>query len=185
MWPMLAGIGPLLGDSVVGQFGAGPEADRWYYKQGVSGILSADGSLEPITSVTVDPVATRDPLPPVAVLMDSRTASSGEAMVVAFRRRPETRFFGQPSSGFATINRGLRLPDGTNMVVTTGYYVDRAGTQYEEQLFPDSVVPLAPGSWPFATDRASTTAMEWLGTQPACRQPGRGALAHSVTTAPR
>lgn len=169
MWPMLAGIGPLLADSVVGQFGAGTDADRWYYSGGVSGVLHSDGSVDTITSVTVDPVMVTEPLAPVAVLMDRVTASSGEALVVAFRGRPETRFFGEPTASFATINRGLRLPDGTNMVVTTGFYVDRTGVQHGEQLVPDSLIPHAPGSWPFATDRASTVAAEWLSGRPACR----------------
>jgi len=35
MWPMLAGIGPLLGDSIVGRFGAETGSTRWYSRLGV------------------------------------------------------------------------------------------------------------------------------------------------------
>src|SRR5690606_1433128 len=43
MWPMLDGIGPLLGDSIVGFFGSGAEAQGWFYQRGVSGILHPNG----------------------------------------------------------------------------------------------------------------------------------------------
>lgn len=46
MWPMLAGIGPLLGDSVVGYFGSGPDAEAWYYHGGSSGILRSGSPIE-------------------------------------------------------------------------------------------------------------------------------------------
>ncbi len=52
MWPMLAGIGPLLGDTIVGAFGSGEDADRWFYKDGLSGILHANGKLDTISRAT-------------------------------------------------------------------------------------------------------------------------------------
>lgn len=170
MWPMLAGIGPLLGDSLVGQFGLGATADRWYYRDGVSGVMSSNHSVDTVTRVTVSPLEPVDSDAPVAVLIDGGTGSSGEALIVAFRGRPHSRTFGAPSAGFATVNRGSLLPDGTNMVVTTGYYVDRHGIQYAEQIQPDTTIPGPPAGWPFATDRVSSAATVWLAAQPACRE---------------
>lgn len=167
MWPMLAGIGPLLGDSIVGGFGDQPASPRWYYKDGVSGILSATGKLDTASRVTIPPVQLRSHDAPVAVLFDAGTGSSGEAVVIAFLGRPRTRTFGSRSAGFATVNRGLRLSDGANLVITTGYNADRRGRAYGEQLEPDSLVPL-PTGWPSHTDRVTRTAVDWLAQQTSC-----------------
>lgn len=169
MWPMLAGIGPLLGDSLVGAFGAGDEADRWYYRQGRSGIMAPSGAVETVSEVTVEPLASVPPEMPVAVLVDRGTGSSGEALAVAFHGRPAVHFLGEETAGFATVNRGSRLPDGTNMVVTTGYYVDRQGQEFPDFVRPDTTVDVGRVGWPFATDRASTAAAAWLSRQAGCR----------------
>lgn len=168
MWPMLAGIGPLLGDSIVGYFGSGTEAQGWYYRHGVSGVLHPGGGLDTASQVTVEPVELSTTLPPVVVLIDGGTGSSGEAVAVAFLGRPNTRTFGEPSSGFATVNRGSPLPDGANMVVTTGYYADRRRIQIVERVGPDESVPGGVEDWPFPTDRVAEAATLWLSGQPAC-----------------
>jgi C-terminal processing protease CtpA/Prc len=171
MWPMLAGIGPLLGDSVVGYFIAGPEAEAWYYRRGRSGILRRGGAIETASHVTIEPVELSAPAPPVAVLTDGGTASSGEALAVSFRGRPNTRSFGSPTAGFATVNRGSGLPDHANMVVTTGYYADRHRTPAAERLEPDELVPGSVQGWPFPTDRVAEAALRWLSTHRACNEP--------------
>ena len=168
MWPMLAGVGPLLGDSIVGYFGSTPDAQAWYYRGGTSGVLHAGGSVDTASQVTVEAVQLRGAAPPVAVLMDGGTGSSGEALAVAFRGRPNTRSFGSPTAGFATVNRGSRLPDGANMVVTTGYYADRHRAAIDERLEPDEPVSGGVEGWPFPTDRVAEAAMKWLAMQPGC-----------------
>lgn len=170
MWPMLAGIGPLLGDSVVGYFGASPEAEAWYYRRGTSGVLRRGGAIETASQVTVEPVELSAPAPPVAVLTDGTTGSSGEALAVSFRARPNTRSFGSPTAGFATVNRGSGLPDHANMVVTTGFYADRQRTPVPERLEPDELVPGGVQGWPFPTDRVAEAAMRWHSTHPTCNE---------------
>ncbi|NOT09266.1 MAG: hypothetical protein HOP28_13805 [Gemmatimonadales bacterium] len=169
MWPMLAGIGPLLGDTLVGQFGSGAGTERWYYRQGISGIVRPTGALDTVTRITTPAVELRRRDAPVAVLIDGGTGSSGEAMTIAFRGRPNSRSFGSSTAGFATVNRGARLSDGANMVVTIGYNADRQGTFYPERLEPDTAIAGAPPGWPFPTDNVSMTAIQWLAGQPGCR----------------
>lgn len=169
MWPMLAGIGPLLGDTIVGSFGLEPAAARWYYSQGVAGGLNDHGTRDTVTRVTVRPAQLRDPNAPVAVLIDGGTGSSGEAVAIAFRGRRNSRSFGSPTAGFTTVNRSSRLPDGANMIVTVGYFADRDRNLYKAPVQPDSAVVGGVGGWPFPTDNASTVATNWLATQPACR----------------
>lgn len=169
MWPMLAGIGPLLGDSLVGRFGVDNGNAGWFYRMGVSGLRGPDGTVDTVSAVTVAPVAMVPSSSPVAVLFDGGTGSSGEAVAVAFLGRPGTRTFGTPSAGFATANRGSRLPDGANMVITTGYYTDRRGIEHADQLEPDSLVEAGVTGWPFATDPVAKAAAAWLAGHAACR----------------
>lgn len=167
MWPMLAGVGPLLGDSLVGSFGGRSDSPRWHYHQGVSGILAASGRLDTASRITTAPVEPVPTTAPVAVLFDAGTGSSGEVVVIAFLGRPNVRTFGSPSAGFATVNRGVRLGDGANMVVTTGYNADRRGVSYGDQLTPDSLIAL-PTGWPSPTDRVTAGALHWLASQVTC-----------------
>jgi carboxyl-terminal processing protease len=169
MWPMLAGIGPLLGDTIVGAFGTAVEADQWFYKDGVSGILHAGGKLDTISRATIPAARVRNANAPVAVLFDGGTGSSGEAVVLAFRGRVNTRSFGTSSGGFSTSNRGARLPDGANMVVTTDYQVDRMRKGNGERIQPDTVIRSGPPGWPYATDNVATVAASWLSETPSCR----------------
>jgi carboxyl-terminal processing protease len=172
MWPMLAGIGPLLGDSIVGYFGSDPDAEAWFYRRGLSGVRHPDARVDTASQVSVVSVELTAPLAPVAVLLDGGTGSSGEALAVAFLGRPFTRSFGAPTAGFATVNRGSALPDGANMVVTTGYYADRRRIQIAERIEPDVIVPGGVTGWPFETDRVAEAAAQWLSRQPACAASG-------------
>jgi hypothetical protein len=67
-----------------------------------------------------------------------------------------------------SVNRGSRLSDGANMVVTTGYYADRHRAAIDERLEPDESVSGGVEGWPFPTDRVADAAMQWLAKRPAC-----------------
>lgn len=61
-------------------------------------------------NVDIDPPATLDLTSAwVAVLTGSRTASSGEVVAIAFRGRPRTRSFGEPTVELSTANRTFLL----------------------------------------------------------------------------
>jgi hypothetical protein len=79
-----------------------------------------------------------------------------------------TRTFGSPSAGFATVTRGLRLPDSANMVITIGDNRDRTGRVQVDQLTPDVLVPL-PNGGPSYPDRVTQTAAPWVREQQSCR----------------
>ena len=94
MWPMLAGVGPVLGTGRVGYFiDALGAASAWEYRD--------DGAwLGTLLFQAVDtPYRLRRESPRVAVLIDGGTAGSGEAIAIAFQRRPETRSFGTATCG--------------------------------------------------------------------------------------
>ena len=78
MWPMLAGLGPLLGDGVTGYFvDARGKRVAWGIRHG-SAILDEQPQLRVPSPYTLEV-----PAPPVALLTGPRTASSGEAIARA------------------------------------------------------------------------------------------------------
>jgi len=162
MWPMLAGIGPLLGEGEVGSFDYGSDSLSWWYRDGAAGCGVAT-----ICRTTDINYRLRQPIPKVAVLIGPRTASSGEAIAVAFSARPNTRSFGLPTAGLSTGNATLQLSDGAVMYLTTSVYADRSGRQYGGTLTPDLEVPATnPSPKPAlpASDTTIDAAVAWLET---------------------
>jgi hypothetical protein len=104
MWSMVAGLGPVLGEGLVGYF-IDPLGQRipWEYRHPSS--FNGGTAVVTVTS----PYTLRRPMPRVAVLTDVRIASSGEATAIAFRGRPNTRSFGEPTCGLSTANQGFTL----------------------------------------------------------------------------
>jgi len=75
----------------------------------------------------------------VAVITGVLTGSSGEVTALAFKGRPNTRFFGETTSGFTTGNVFWPLPFGITMALTTSYDSDRNGNYYE-RIVPDVAI---------------------------------------------
>lgn len=169
VWPMLAGIGPLLGDSVAAVHALPEGPTALLYRDGVSLQRETSGAEWIGTRVSVPPVVLRDRLAPVAVLVDSMTGSSGEAIALAFRGRPGARSFGTVTGGYATVNRNVRLADGVEMLVTVGVMGDPHGRPAEGgRLTPDEVVASPRQYLPRPSDPASARAAAWVLAQPAC-----------------
>ncbi|MCS4197721.1 S41 family peptidase [Salinibacter ruber] len=159
MWPMLAGLGPVIGP---GRLGASVEAsgDRrpWFYDDGRAGAVYLGGWYRNVSvEVEAPPHRFDPPHPPVAVLTDSRTASAGEAVAVAFRGRRNARSFGASTAGKTTSNQTVYLPDGARLFVTAAVYADRTGRVYGGPLAPD-VRSTAP----------EADARAWLAQKPEC-----------------
>ena len=75
---------------------------------------------------------------PVAILTNEWTASSGEAVLICFRGLDGVRVFGVPTAGYASANQPFPLPDGSNLVLTTGCDVARTGEVFcDDPLTPD------------------------------------------------
>lgn len=135
MWPMIAGVGPVLGEGALGYFidptGA---ATLWEYRAGASWLAG-------IAQVGVNaPYRLRRDRPRVAVLTDNAIASSGEATVIAFRQRPETRSFGVPTCGLSTANRGFNMSDQALLNLTVAVMADRTRAPYGDSVVPDEIV---------------------------------------------
>src|SRR5262249_55719622 len=158
MWPMLAGVGPLLSAGPLGTFNDGRESSaNWSYEGGAARL----GQRE-LVRVTDAPYRLRTPNPPIAVLTSAKTASSGEAIAIAVRGNPNTRSFGQRTRGLSTANSTFTLRDGAMIVLTQAIDADRNGQLYENGVTPDVVTDTGETDVPSA-------ARQWLLDQPACR----------------
>lgn len=125
MWPMLLGIGPLLGDGIAGYFVDNKNNyEKWGYSEGKTFaeklIVSSSDSVYHLKNTDKK----------IAVLIRNRTLSSGEAIAVAFKGLPNSRFFGNKSGGLTTGNQGYVLSDSAVIYLTTSVYADRNKTQY-------------------------------------------------------
>ena len=135
MWPMLAGIGPVLGAGRVGYFvDALGAANAWEYRDG--GAWLGVSLLQGVDT----PYRLRRESPKVALLIDGGTAGSGEAIAIAFQRRPETRSFGTPTCGLTLVTQQVTMSDGALVLVATGSMADRTRFSYGSQIVPDEPV---------------------------------------------
>jgi C-terminal processing protease CtpA/Prc len=151
MWPMIAGLGPIIGEGLIGWFidPFGVES-FWEYRGGTSwsGTFAASRADAPYTL--------KNPNPKVAVLVDNAVASSGEATFIAFRTRANTRSFGWVTCGLSTANASFPLSDGALLNLTISVMADRTKTVYGDQIEPDERVN--------GQAAVVTRAIEWLQT---------------------
>jgi carboxyl-terminal processing protease len=167
--PMEVGIGPVLGEGVLGgPIDADGKVTYLTYQDGI-GRLGDE-----VEFAIASPYHLIEPNPPVAVLTDSGTDSAAEVLTIAFHGRPDTRSFGQPTGGHNPgMGKVITLDDGGSLWITTHLMTDRTSKIYPETpIQPDEVVPLH-------TDRSvPQAAMDWLLGQPACKIP------HGITPSP-
>lgn len=118
--------------------------------------------------VNENPVRLPDQDVPIALLTSPNTASAGEAAVIAFVGRRNSRTFGEPTVGVTSANVGISLPDGAFVMVTHSYDADRAGKLYDGPLLPDEAITTDWTTFGTGTDAVLTAAQSWLDAQPAC-----------------
>lgn len=166
MWPGLEGLGPLFGDGAeVGAFKRGQawrierkaqDEASWLWREEVARL-------------------------PVAVILGPETASSGEAIAIAFVGRPNTEFFGRRTRGLATSNQTIPLGEGMVAFVMTSEMADRNG-----RTFPKGIAPPREDR---NHDEAGRRALEWLFEMKNCHRlgaaPGQRTALHHIAAAER
>src|SRR5271156_2746010 len=163
MWPMLAGIGPILGDGSVGSFVANDGNVSWFYQDGKTGTRNPAGLETVSLTLQEEPVLQTPSVAPVAVLVDNSTASSAEAITIAFHGRPATRSFGSRTAGKSTAVQPFKLDDGAELYLTTAIDADRSGKAYPDGFTPDQVISFNGGTMPQENnDQVLVAAQTWL-----------------------
>lgn len=159
LWPMLAGLGPLLGEGELAAsvYPDGRRAPVWH-REGQAGFGEYTQLRVRSPYRLVRPVR-------VAVLLGPATASSAEVLAVAFRGRAATRSFGAATRGVSTGNRTFALSDGASLVLTVAATSDTAGRVYTGPIEPDEEVAPAGAS---GEDAALAAAVAWLTAGDTC-----------------
>lgn len=169
MWPMLAGVGPLLTEGQVGHFvDRDGQVGYWIYLDGQAG-TRYEGFDDYIITTVSTPYQPTFSERPVAVLIGPNTGSSGEAIVVAFHGQPNTRFFGQPTAGVSTGNSSFYLSDGAVLVLTTTIMADRFGQQFGKEIEPDVFIKAETGA-ESGVDATLVEAIAWLQDSIQCQE---------------
>ena len=134
-YPMIAGLGPLLNEGVLGYFiDVDKQKQSFYYRKGKAGINSQ-------AKVEIsNPYYLISKNPPIAILTGHGTASSGEVVVISFCGNVNTKSFGKETGGLSTGNTPFLLPDSSVVFLTAAYDADRNGKIYGKKIIPDSIV---------------------------------------------
>ena len=162
MWPTLLGLQPLLGwGKVMGFRGRDGKTAFVELSPGGSAIDGAamlDYAIGTEIAISLSDV-------PVAVLIGPTTASSGEAVAIAFKGRPGTLFFGSPTRGKTTANSPHRLSGSATIYLTEYEFVDRNGGRYPMDVKPESEAVI--------DEEALPAAEAWIASEGACKSAKR------------
>lgn len=158
MNPMMAGLAPLLTDG----------------EDSVSAFVFPDGSLLGVNEVKNGQFfafgqqvgeglpAVYLKKPKIAVLTSMFTASSGEIVAVSFKHNPQTRFFGEATSGLTTAVGWLAISPDYLLSISEAVYADRRGERYFRNVPVDQIVPFN-GTTDKSQDKGIEAAVKWLG----------------------
>jgi carboxyl-terminal processing protease len=158
-WPMLAGIGPLLGEGVCGYFVSDHERIPISYHDG-----AAFQGKHILCRVSHDGYQTQCRQKSIVVLTGHRTVSAGEIVALAFKGRQQVCLYGEPTAGLTTANATYSLSDHSMLVLTVCQEADCTGRICAGSIFPDKYI-----NQPFSTttlnDPVRSAAVHWLQTQ--------------------
>lgn len=157
-WPMLTGLGPILGNGICGYFIDNKQKkSSWFYQDGESGLDSIT-----IAKLSAQHYELINNSNPVAVLTGWRTASSGEVVVTAFHNKNNTRSFGASTRGLSTGNANYTLSDGSMIILTTSIYADRLGNVFGKEIKPSEEIYFSYEFIGQANDPVIKKAKEWI-----------------------
>ena len=154
-WPMLTGIGPLLGDGVCGYFVAGDARVPIGYHDG-----SAFQGRHVRCRVSRKGYQTIRTQKSIVVLTGRRTVSAGEIIALAFKGKDQTCLIGEPTAGLTTANVTHLLSDKSMLVLTVCQEADHTGRVCEGNIQPDKLIPPAPAGT--NDDPEKEAAVSWL-----------------------
>lgn len=155
-WPMLAGIGPLLGEGICGYFVNGDEHIPITYRNG-----AACQGKHVLCRVSNDGYRIRHERKSIVVLTGRRTVSAGEIVALAFSGKKEAYLLGEPTAGMTTANATYSLSDHSMLVLTVCREADATGKICEGSILPDKIIHnVAIG--PVEDDAVKSAAIDWL-----------------------
>ncbi len=171
LYPMLAGLGPLIGEGVLGYF-----IDRngiktpWTYfngeaRENIPNKKSSKKSNQIESSVFNNEEGRayvknyyyiKNKNSKIAVLIGAKTSSSGEMTAISFKGKNNIKTFGHTTSGHTTANTAFKLLNNSFLLLATGNAADRNGRVYFGGITPDIEVK------DYYSDNCISAAKKWL-----------------------
>lgn len=154
--PMMAGIGPLLCNGVVGgeANAKGEIIGKWTMTDGNFYLREYNEIPLPVSEgvrCNAD----------VAVLISRYTVSSGEAVATTFKGRPNSKFFGEFTGGLTTVTNWEPINEELTMSIAVSYYADRNNNVFKQNLHPDENIEFS-SELALNMDPAIIAAQNWL-----------------------
>lgn len=163
MWPMIVGVGPILGAGILGYFVYKSISIPWYYENGEAGVVNGKPAKRHANFKLKNSIDDFEPKP-VVVLIDGVTASSGEALTISFAGRANTCIMGSHTRGLSTNNEAIKLSDGAMLYLTTSIEADRNRKSYDSGIAPDVVIEQNGITLGSPNDPGILAAVQWLNT---------------------
>lgn len=156
VYPMMEGLGSLIGDGTIAKISdfEGKTTSNWT-------IRDADFYYDDYLAADLPNNCKFEKLPKVAVLISQYTASSGEAVAVAFKERPNTKFFGAKTVGLTTVTDWTPINTELIASISVGFYTDRNDKIYREYVEPDEFSDFVLTD-DFKKDETLKKAIKWL-----------------------
>lgn len=80
--------------------------------------------------------------PKIAVIIGNNTASSGEAVAVAFSGQKNVRFFGQHTARCTNATYPFLLSDGACLLLPIMLFSNRLGQAFYSGITPDEIIDI-------------------------------------------
>lgn len=132
MWPMLLSIEPLMGNGTLGYF---VDADNNYEAWKLTSGKAFIGDALVYENLEFKELNLSNSY--IAVLTNNETASSGEAIAVAFKNRINTKSFGGSTFGVSTGCVSHQLSDGSIINLAESVFADGSRKRYGYSIAPD------------------------------------------------
>lgn len=159
IYPMLSGLGALLGDQIVGYETDINDSIRrtWGIKNGnfiIGGYQTTQ--VKPRSAPGLKSI-------PVVVLLGPVTKSAGSMVAIAFKGRPHTFFIGEPTAdGYTTSNGYFQFAHNLTLNFATNYVADRNRRVYKTTVNPDFQIQEGDNFDSLLKDEKIKAAIKWL-----------------------
>lgn len=131
MWPMMVAMSSFLDTGTQGYFfDAENKAVEWRFEDGK---MYADTLMLAENKDNFSLFGRNK----IAVLINNKTASSGEAMTVLFKGYDNAKIFGTPTFGVSTGCESFSLSDGSRINLATTVFADKNKRKYGKSITPD------------------------------------------------
>ncbi len=159
IYPMLSGLSPFLDNQIIAyETDINDQISRtWEIKNGnfiIGGYQT--------TQISIDSTITLNQIP-LVVLIGPVTKSSGSMTGIAFKKRPNTIFIGEPTAdGYTSSNGYFQFAPNLNLNFATHYVADRNITIYKTNVNPDFTIYRGDDFDHLMQDEKIKAAIQWL-----------------------